>query len=195
MKFLFFSFVTLLSIHFLPAQVKHEVSIQSGFYNNGVIRFTSLDGAASFDHQNSFSLGIGYQYNFSTKYSFKLPFNWQSNKLTGSSIGASGEGMQEDINLSTINIPILFSINLNNYFFIDAGPVLHFETENSPQGYLDKQNGIGFALGAGLQYQILPLTIFAKPTLQLLSLLPFDASDYHERIFSRGIVIGVSYGL
>lgn len=194
MRLLLFSLFLILPSFFASAQIKNGLSFQSGFYNNDVTRFASLDGAASFDHQNSFMLGIGYQHNFNPKYSIKSQLNWQSSKLTSNFIGAAGESMEEDIELSTLNIPLLFSINLNDYFFIDAGPVLHFELENSPQNYLDKQSGIGFALGAGLQYQFFPFTVFAKPSLQLLSLLPFNSSNHYERIFSKGIVIGLSYG-
>lgn len=193
MRLLLFSLISL-STHFLQAQIKHGLSIQSGAYHNDVTRFSSLDGAASFEHQNSLMLGIGYQYNINSNYSIKPQFNWQSSKLISNSIGSNGQRMQENIELKTLNIPILFSINLNRYFFIDAGPVLHFELKNSTQGYLDRQSGIGFALGAGLQYQFFPFTVFAKPSLQLLSLLPFNSFNHYERVFSKGILIGCSYG-
>ncbi len=175
------------------AQLNHQVSVQTGIYNNQIVRFSTVEGAGSYDHKNSFMVGISYEYRLNSKVSIKPQFNWQSSKLTFNNVVGGDVFIRQNIEISSINIPILISYNFNKFFFIDAGPVIHFETENAPQNYLDHQNGIGFALGAGIQYTFSGFSLSAKPNLQMLSLLPFGAENYHERLLSSGFVFGLGY--
>ncbi len=177
----------------LFAQFKHQVSVQTGIYNVQIERFASLEGAASYDHQNSFSLGLGYQCNFKSQFSIRIEFNWQNSLLTANNRSATGSLNRQNIEVETINIPILLSYHFNRFFFIDAGPVINFESRNHPENYLDPQNGIGFSVGAGFQYNFYGFSLFAKPNLQMLTLLPFKAENYHERLLSAGFVFGLGY--
>ncbi len=193
MKNVFFIWLFFICSFSSFAQFNHQLSVQTGIYNNQVSIFTSLEGAASYEHQNSFSLGIGYQYNFNNRLSLKSSINWQSSQLTSNNISSTGSQIQQDIALATLNIPILVSYNFNRFFFIDAGPVIHFETENEPENYIDSQNGIGFSLGAGIQYSFSGFSLFAKPNLQILSVLAVAAENHHDKLFSAGFVFGLGY--
>jgi long-subunit fatty acid transport protein len=152
-----------------------------------------LDGAASYEHQNSFSVGIGYQYFFTNRYSLKPEIHWQSSLLTSNNISTTGSNVRQDIKLQTINIPVLLSYLLNDYFYLEAGPVLHFETLSTPEQYIDPQNGLGFSLGIGLRHSFSGFTVFAKPNIHLLSLLPFKSENYHQRLLSAGFTFGFGY--
>ncbi len=195
MKSTLLSFLFTLVLTIALAQDKHRISVQSGFFNNSITQFAELDGGPSYEHQNSFSLGVGYKLIYNLKLSINANAQWQKSTLLSRNSSPVTPGANEEIELQTINLPILLNYAFNRYFYTDLGPVIHFEIHNKPQMYLDSQSGIGFALGFGMQFEFAFLTIFAKPQVQILSVIPFKSSNYQDRLLSAGFLFGMSYPL
>ena len=94
--------------------------------------------------------------------------------------------------LSLINIPLTVRANFANYFFVNGGLLLDFETSSSK--IIDNQSGVGALLGVGAQYQLNNrLGLFINPYTKLHALIPFASETYHDRLWEWGVRVGVTY--
>ncbi len=93
--------------------------------------------------------------------------------------------------LQLVTIPITLIAEFGEYFYLNGGFLLDFQT-NKPK-YLTSQSGIGAVLGVGGKYDYKDFTFFINPELKFHRLIGFKKQEAPEFLGSFGAKIGVAY--
>jgi hypothetical protein len=167
----------------------------SSFGDNDVIRFKQLDGAASYNDDNFYTLGINYLRPINTWLEFETGIEYANHKIIIiPNLPPNMDNSPHSTRLSLINIPVGVRVNFLKYCFINGGLLLDIDAD--PLSPVDSQTGIGGNLGFGLQYAFsFGLSVFVNPYLKAHSLIPFSSDNYHQRLMESGLRLGIMYKL
>lgn len=182
---------------------KSEVQAQKGqigitfssFGNNDVIRFQDLDGAASYNGDNFYTVGINYIHKLNNTLDFETGLEYSNHKIIiKPNLPPDLDNSPYGAKFSLINIPITLRVNFLKYIFINGGLNLDFDVSKSSP--IDTQNGIGGILGLGFKYDFnCGASAFVNPYLKAHSLIPFSSENNHQRLMEDGFRFGVMYKL
>jgi hypothetical protein len=177
------------------SQNKGTIGLSFATGQSELTPFVLLEGAGSSTGQEFYSLSFSYV----------KPINGWLNLQTGLDFsfhnflykGAVMPDQQFDpVREKTIvySIPLGFRAYFLKYFYFNTSALLDLDFSNNQ--YIHNQTGFGAQAGFGFHYRFKQrFGVFVNPILTIHSLVPFDFSNYHERIIESGVRVGISYGL
>ena len=116
------------------------------------IRFSELEGTGSYSSKRLLSFGISYIHPINNWLDIETGVEYAKYSIESISNNPPGQDKApSNADLSLINIPVTVRANFANYFFVNGGLLLDFETSSSK--IIDNQSGVGALLGVGAQYQ------------------------------------------
>lgn len=178
-------------INILAQKAQVGVTI-SGFSDNDVARFESLEDDSSTAAGKSFTFGITYLKPLNKWLDFESGVEYLSCSVERSS-------MMSDINtglftstrsstMSLISAPITVRANFLKYFFVNAGLILDLDVSNNR--IVDSQTGVGTVFGLGVKYDFKSgISIFVNPVGRIHT---FPLSEkYQEHLLESTVRFGV----
>lgn len=167
----------------------------ASFGTNEVVRFTVLDGDATYKPDFFYALGIHYVYPLRSHLGLEAGIEYVSHRtrvIPNIHPLIFIEPYREKI--SFVSIPISVRADFLKYFFVQGGMLLNID--GSSDLFVHNQSGLGVLAGLAFQYQFdMGISVFVNPYTKLHSLLPFQKSRYHQRLWESGFRIGISYDL
>lgn len=194
--------ILLINQSFLTAQeneVKpgsHKIGVTfSSFGKNDVFRSSELDGAASYNSDYFFTIGINYIYQLTNWLETESGIEFSKHRIKIEPVFSPGmDNSRQKADFSLINIPATLRANFLKYFFVNGG--LFLDIDASANSQIDSQTGIGTLLGLAIKYDFNNgFSAFVNPYTKIHSLLPFADTQYHQRIWENGIRFGITYSL
>ena len=172
------------------AQLNNQFRVYYGFADTQLIRSEELACGGSFDNHNSYEFGIHFLRKFSKRFSIETGFNLFSSqvKITPSFTGTPVQSRTEE--LIMVSIPVYANYSLGKYFFVNGGPVFHFQYQEKS---FDTQSGIGYEIGIGGKYNFNNYVIYINPNFKQHSFIPFHKKQYYQKLTQFGIQIGIGY--
>lgn len=172
------------------SQNSNEFRAYYGFVDSELLRNTDLDGAGSFDNENSFEFGLGYLKKISDKFSIQTGINFMRAKvkITPAFTGVIVDSRYE--NLKMISIPIFANYTFWKYFFVNAGTMIDIQSSGKS---FDSQSGIGYSIGIGGKYSFKKFLIYFNPNFKRHSFTPFEKKNYNQKLTEFGIQLGIGY--
>lgn len=177
----------------IPSYAQKNSGIQKGqigitfssFGNNNVIRSHELIGAASYNSDRFYTLGVTYIYNLNRIIDIEAGIEYSNHKITiKPNLPPNMDNTPYGDSFSLINIPLTVRVNFLRYCFINGGILFDMDASNLP---FDSQTGIGGILGLGLKYDFKSgVSVFVNPYLKAHSLIPFSSSENHQRLMEDG---------
>jgi hypothetical protein len=167
----------------------------SSFGENDVFRFDELDGAASYNSDYFFTIGINYIHTLNKWLEAETGIEYsKQNIIIEPNLPPDMDNSLRKANFSLINIPVTLRANFLKYFFVNGGLIVDIDAStNSP---IDNQTGIGAILGLSAKYDFKNgLSAFVNPYTKIHSLIPCVDIEYHQRIWENGIRVGITYAL
>lgn len=167
----------------------------SSFGSNDVIYYHQMDGAASYNSDQFYTLGLNYLYQLNHTFRFETGIEYSAHKIIiQPNVPPDMDNTPYGAEFSLINIPLTVRINFLRYFFLNSGLLIDIDpTVSSP---VDSQSGIGATIGLGLNYDFhCGISTFINPYIKAHSLLPFIPDDPHQRLMESGFRFGVMYKL
>ena len=187
----------LISCHFASAQ-QQNLSKKFGFTVSPIgesdpIRFSELEGTGSYSSKSLLAFGVSYIHPINNWLDIETGVEYAKHGIESkSNYPPDKDKAPSNSDLSLINVPLTVRANFANYFFVNGGLLLDFQTSSSK--IIDNQSGVGTILGAGVQYQLNNgLGLFINPYTKMHALIPFSAEKYHQRLLEWGVRIGVTY--
>lgn len=167
----------------------------SSFGENDVIRFQELTGAASYNRDKFYTLGINYLYKLNNTFDVETGIEYSDHKIiVKPNLPPQSDNSPYGASFSLINIPVTLRVNFLKYCFINGGLLLDIDAGTSSP--IDSQTGIGSVLGLGIKYDFNSgLSFFANPYLKMHSLVPFSSGNNHQRLMESGFRFGLMYKL
>lgn len=167
----------------------------SSFGENYVVRFVQLEGAASYDRDYFYTMGINYIYPFNKWLEGETGIEYSKHHIfLRPNLPPDMDISPRKENFSLINVPVTLRANFLEYFFVNAGLILDFN--GIADTVIDNQTGIGTLLGLSLKYDFNNgISAFINPYTKLHSLIPFSPGQYHQRVWENGVRIGITYDL
>jgi len=151
----------------------------SSFGENQLVHFQSLDGAASYDSDNFFTVGLSYLHPINNWLSLEVGLEYSEHTV---------------IDFSIINFPISMRALFLKYFFFNSGLILDIDI--SEESKIDAQTGIGGLIGIGVNYDFaIGVSAFVNPYVKAHSLISFSGENYPLRLLESGLRIGITYKL
>ncbi|WP_375579876.1 hypothetical protein ABWH96_02005 [Marivirga tractuosa] len=196
MKKLFFLLAILsLSSHFTYSQ-NHSFGLSySHIYSGGANDYAELAGASSYHIKNGAQYNLNYKYQLSKNLNLISGLQFQQIGMQSQNGSTTGELQTWDFQVDNLNIPILANLTFLKYLFVEGGTMLNFQiNEEDPYG-IDEQNGIGFSLGLGIQYDTGKFNVFLKSQAQMQTLIPFNREKYYDRLLANSLSVGIFYQL
>ncbi|MEL6538629.1 MAG: hypothetical protein AAFQ98_24635, partial [Bacteroidota bacterium] len=175
-------------------QGEHRLGITySSFGDNDVIRFQSLAGAASYNEDSFFSVGLNYLYAIQPGLYLETGLEYSAHSMTiFPNVPPGSEIEPYPTSLSLIGVPLTVRAVFWKYLFLNGGLLLDFQTASDNE--LDSQTGIGGLLGLGLNYDFkFGGSVFVNPYLKAHALVPFTNERYPQRLMETGIRMGITY--
>lgn len=167
----------------------------SSFGENDVFRFEELVGAASYDRDYFYTLGIHYVHPLSKWLDIETGLEYSNHHIiVWPNLPPDMDNSPRKADFSLINIPVTVRANFLTYFFINGGLFLDIDASlNSP---IDNQTGIGALGGIAFNYDFKNgISAFVNPYTKIHSLVPTTDIHYHQRVWENGIRIGITYNL
>ncbi len=167
----------------------------SSFGDNDVFRFNELDGAASYDGDNFFTLGVSYVYGLNKWLEIETGLEYaKHNIIINPNLPPDMDNSPRNADFSLINVPVTLRASFLKYFFIHGGSILDIDA--STNSSIDNQTGFGAIFGLAIKYDFdFGISTFINPYTKVHSLIPFADIDYHQRIWENGFRIGITYDL
>jgi len=165
----------------------------SWFGENDVVRFNELEGEASHSGDYFFTIGINYVHPLNRWLDAETGLEYsEQHILIHPNLSPNVPGLQRKASFSLLNFPVSLRANFLNYFFVNGGLLL--EVDASTNIPIDNQTGIGTILGLAFQYKFKHgVSAFVNPYSKIHSLIPFAASNHHQRVFESGFRFGIMY--
>lgn len=183
---LFFLFFSLNAF----AQTQNEVRLYFGFTNSDLLRSEEITGGGSADIENSYEFGFRYLLSVTDNLSLETGLNyWRGDVLITSAPMPEQTIRSEE--LQTTSIPIFANYNFLDYFFVNGGPVMDFQGSESES--VDPQAGIGVGFGLGAQYAFNNFNIYVNPNFRRYAVIPFEEKNFHQKLTTFGVQLGVGY--
>jgi hypothetical protein len=172
------------------SQTQNEVRLYFGITDSKLLRSDELIGGASYDIENSYEFGFRYLLEVTDNLALETGLNyWQGDVLITSA--PMPEQTTRTEALQTTSIPIFANFTFLDYFFVNGGPVMDFQGSESES--VDPQAGIGVGFGLGAQYAFNNFNIYVNPNFRRYAVIPFEEEDYHQKLTSFGVQLGVGY--
>lgn len=167
----------------------------SSFGENNVIQFQNLEGAASYNGDRFYTLGISYLYKLNRTFDVETGIEYSNHKIIiEPNLPPQMDNSPYGASFSLINIPVTLRVNFLKYCFINGGLLLDIDAGTS--GPIDSQTGIGTVLGLGLKYDFkCGVTAFVNPYSKLHSLISFSSDRYPQRLMESGFRFGLMYNM
>jgi len=165
----------------------------SSFGENDVIRFNELDGAAYYEGENFYTLGIQYTCSIKKWLALESGLELAQHDVTIHPVYIPGADLSTgEGDFMLITVPVTLKASIFKYLFINGGVILDMDiSTNSP---IDSQTGLGPMAGVGLQYEFnFGASVFLNPYLRIHSLLPFADIENHQRVWENGFRFGILY--
>ena len=173
------------------SQTQNEVRLYFGITDSKLLRGEDLDGASSPDVENSYEFGFRYLLEVTDNLALETGLNyWKGDVVINSALPRPGETSSSQ-ELQTTSIPIFANYTFLDYFFVNGGPVMDFQGSESES--VDPQAGIGVGFGLGAQYAFNNFSIYVNPNFRRYAVIPFEEEDYHQKLTSFGVQLGVGY--
>ncbi|UAB83483.1 hypothetical protein INR75_15055 [Zunongwangia sp. SCSIO 43204] len=179
---------------------KPALRIFYGFSDAELLENEELDGSPSNDIENYYELGAEVSIPLSKKISLIAGLTYSKTTIKIQNVFYYNEINNKSSmphfrynDLEILSIPILLEFNFWNYFFLNAGPVLSFELNDPDIEY--SQNGIGYHLGLGGQYNVGDFFVFANPYFKQFGTIDFkdETRDYNLSQFGAHVGIGYQF--
>ncbi len=168
----------------------------SSFGDNIIYRNKELEGAASYDGEKFFTIGVDYLHGLNKWLNIETSLEYTNYHVkVNPAVSPDMDNTSRYATISLVNVPVTLRMDFFNYFFVNGGATLDVDVStNSP---IDDQTGIGTVFGVGAKYDFdIGLSIFVNPYAKTHSILPFSGSvDRHQKIWENGLRIGVTYDL
>lgn len=167
----------------------------SSFGENDVTRFEDLAGAASYDSDHFYTLGINYIHPLNNWLEIETGLEYSNHTISiKPNLPPDMDNSPYSADFSLLNIPLTLRANFSKYFFINGGLMLDFDAGNSKP--IDSQTGIGGLLGIAAKYDFdCGATVFINPYLKGHSLIPFSPENHHQRLMETGFRFGITFDL
>lgn len=175
---------------------KSQIGISvSSFGSNDLIYFQQLEGAASYNGEKFFTLGLTYLYPINKKIDLETGIEYSHHEINIlPNVPPGMDDTPTSVFMTLVNIPVTVRVNFKKYFFINGGLFLDIDAGTSEQ--LNSQTGIGGLVGLGIKYDSdYRISVFVNPYLKVHSLIPFSTSDQHQRLMESGFRFGLIYSL
>ncbi|PKP12078.1 MAG: hypothetical protein CVU09_00855 [Bacteroidetes bacterium HGW-Bacteroidetes-4] len=165
----------------------------SSFGENQVFRFSEYDGAPGYESDYFRTLGISWIYPVNAWLEFETGVEFAEHHITiNPTLPPDLENTSRPANFSLINVPFSLRANFLKYFFMNGGLILDIDASTSSS--IDNQTGIGTLLGFAAKYDFsFGLTAFVNPYFKVHSIMPFQDSDHHQRVWENGVRLGLTY--
>lgn len=174
------------------SQNANEISIYYGISDSELLRKEEIVGAGNHEISNLNEFGVKYLIQLKNNFSIELGMNFLKADLAIHSAPTFPLSPTRYEKLKMISIPIAANYTLWKYLFVNAGPVLDFQTsENS----IDSQSGIGYSIGFGGKYHFNNFFIYVNPNYKSHAVVPFEKEIYPEKLTEVGIQFGLGVKL
>ncbi|MBN2613667.1 MAG: hypothetical protein JXB00_19075 [Bacteroidales bacterium] len=167
----------------------------STFGENNVFRSDELDGAASYNSDYFFTIGINYLHPLNKWLEAETGIEYSKhNIIIEPNLPPDMDNSSRKANFSLLNVPVTLRANFLKYFFVNGGLIVDIDAStNSP---IDNQTGIGVLIGLSAKYDFKSrVSVFVNPYTKIHSLIPLSDTKYHQRIWEDGIRVGITYDL
>lgn len=167
----------------------------SSFGENDVFRFDELVGAASYNSDYFFTIGINYIHPLTKWLEAETGIEYSKhNIIIKPNLPPDMDNSSRNADLSLINVPVTLRANFLKYFFVNGGLIVDIDAStNSP---IDNQTGVGALIGVSIKYDFKSgVSAFVNPYTKIHSLIPFSDTKYHQRIWENGVRVGITYDL
>lgn len=192
----------LLQSHFISAQ-HNDSTVNSGklgltyssFGENYVIRFQELEGAASYNSENFYTIGLTYVHPLNSWLEAEIGLEYSRHTISiEPNLPPNIDYLVRKESFSLINIPLTLRVNFLKYFFVNGG--LFLDVDGSLNSPIDNQTGIGALAGLSIKYDFkFGITAFVNPYTKMHSIVPFQFNNHPQRILESGVRIGLTYDL
>lgn len=173
------------------SQTQNEVRLYFGITDSKLLRGEEIAGGGSSDIENSYEFGFRYLLEVTDNLALETGLNyWKGDVVINSALPRPGETSSSQ-ELQTTSIPIFANYTFLDYFFVNGGPVMDFQGSESES--VDPQAGIGVGFGLGAQYAFNNFNIYVNPNFRRYAVIPFEEEDYHQKLTSFGVQLGVGY--
>ncbi len=178
----------------LIGQKTNIISLQYGKGINTLIRFTLLDGDASYDGEGSFNFGISFQHYKSKRFSIHTGLIYSHQKIILTPSYYPGKDLTKKRgSIQLLSIPIMANFNFGKYFFIGLQEITDFELSSSKDLEMDNQSGIGLGIFTGAKLIINNISLRFTPYFNVHSLVPFVHDKHKQHLFDSGINLSLGY--
>ncbi|MCU4166103.1 outer membrane beta-barrel protein [Carboxylicivirga caseinilyticus] len=163
----------------------------SSFGSNDVFRFNELIGAASYDGDNFYNIGLIFSKPLNSWLEMEtgLEYSQQSILITPA-YDPQNEIKPYNEDFGLIEIPVLLKLRFLKYLFINGGALISFDTNATMS--VDSQNGLGGVMGVGAQYDFkCGAAVFVNPYFKLRALI--GTERYQQHVAESGTRIGFTY--
>lgn len=167
----------------------------SSFGENDVFRFNELDGAASYNGDSFYSIGLTYIFPLNPWLEIETGIEYAKHDIVVKpNLPPDVDSSPKKESFALLNVPVTLRANFFKYFYVNGGMFVGMDgTTHSPN---DNQTGLGTLLGVALKYDFENgISAFVNPYTKIHALLPFQAEEYPQRIWENGVRIGISYDL
>lgn len=179
----FFSFSTF-------SQTQNEVRLYYGITESNLLRSEEIAGGGNSDIENSYEFGFRYLLAITDNLALETGLNYWRGDVVVTSVPMAEQPRHSE-ELQTTSIPIFANFTFLDYFFVNGGPVMDFQGSASES--LDPQAGIGVGFGLGAQYAFNNFNIYINPNFRRYAVIPFEEKDYHQKLTTFGVQLGVGY--
>lgn len=175
-----------------PAQIAFTLA---GLGSNDLIRFTPLEGGASYNEGEFTAFGISAIKPLKWGGALEIGLELSRHKLLLIPNVPPGSGMNPSpVEISVLDFPALLRIPFLKALFINAGPIMHLDVSSDMKA--DSQTGIGAAAGLGVQLNFdFGMSVFLNPYFKIRSLVPFSGETYPQRLAESGLRLGIGLDL
>lgn len=165
-----------------------------------IVSFKNLDGAASYESEGFYSIGINYVRPIASRLEFEIGVEYSHHDVlinppfTPGQFTPGQENNSHNDSFAVINVPITLRKQFWKYLFFNGGLILGFDAGSSSP--ISSQTGIGAIIGFGAQYQTnSPIGLFINPYFKAQNLIPFSMGGHHLRVIESGVRVGATYVL
>ncbi|WP_289024025.1 outer membrane beta-barrel protein [uncultured Salegentibacter sp.] len=172
------------------SQTQNEIRLYYGFTGSDLFTEDNLDGAASYDIENTYEFGFRYLLDVTDNIALETGLNYWRGEVLITSAPMPGQTTHTE-ELQTTSIPIFANFRFLDYFFVNGGPVMDFQGSESES--VDPQAGIGVGFGLGAQYAFSKFSVFINPNFRRYAVIPFEEESNHQKLTSFGVQLGLGY--
>ncbi|MFP4472122.1 MAG: hypothetical protein ACLFPE_15675 [Bacteroidales bacterium] len=195
MKKLLLTLVILLTATSIYSQGRY-ISAYYGMAENALIRYQSLDGAASYNGKGTPLIGIRYRQSISNTFDIEAGAEYVENRIEITPAFYPGIDMTpRETEIELVSFPVFLRHEISKHLFIHGGPLIDVEINRKTGQSTDNQSGLGFGLGLGGRLPTGSFEFFIDPFINLRAILPFEKDNHHQHLLEAGVKLGVGYRL